>query len=98
MHTVAYSVPKFIKQSCKGSSSEVLNFAGDNKLFWQCGPAPASHPLPTCCTVNLPCQVAQHGPRGAPIAQQQLSIGALLMLSGLEPEHGEGAVQCQIKL
>ena len=44
------------------------------------------------------CNAAQPSPRHAPISQQQLHISGLLTLPWLKPGHGEGSVQCQLKL
>lgn len=40
----------------------------------------------------------QEGPGCAHIAQHQLNVGALLMLSGMKPGHEEDVVQYSVRL
>ena len=57
---------------------------------------------PVCERISCPLLqlswVVQLGPGSIPIAEQQPNATALLKLWELEPGHGEGAVQCQLKL
>jgi len=66
-----------------------------HRLYVSWHSSQCDHPLPSAIvSVALPHQIAPPNLMCKIVTQHQPNIGVLLTLSGLKPEHREGAVQC----